>query len=161
MHAGGSTCALSSSPLRFSLHAQLAATDVHRAMLLVSAEMGAQNMQSSTYFNMRCVMFLEDAGASHWYRLVTSAVQKRLRACRVLWLLSTRLGTLLLCGPACITQQFPYVQRFSDLPAGRVERILHNWLRAWLRWKRVLCRALRGAAMLSVVGEASASCLLV
>ena len=75
---------------------------------------------------------------------------------RVLWLLSTRLGTLLLCGPACITADFPFVQRFADLPPRRVERILRGWLCHLLPPLRVLGRSLKGISMHVVVANASA-----
>jgi hypothetical protein len=81
-------------------------------------------------------------------------------AYRVLWLLSTRLGTLLLCGPACITGKVPFVQRFEDLPPQRIERILRSWLTNWIRPKRNLARILKAVCVGTLVGQAGAPCTL-
>lgn len=45
----------------------------------------------------------------------------------VLWLLSTRLGTLLICGRVCLGFKWPFVHRFSDLSSETREGILHSW----------------------------------
>ncbi|XP_021721880.1 long-chain-alcohol oxidase FAO1-like [Chenopodium quinoa] len=45
----------------------------------------------------------------------------------VLWLLSTRLGTLLLCGSLCFGKEWPYITKFSHLATERREKILQNW----------------------------------
>lgn len=76
---------------------------------------------------------------------------------RVLWLLSTRWGTLLLCGPACITRKWPFVQRFQDLPAERIEFIIRCWLRHWLRPKRGLARLLKATCVGTIVAASSAA----
>ncbi|GLJ50983.1 hypothetical protein SUGI_1085820 [Cryptomeria japonica] len=45
----------------------------------------------------------------------------------VLWLLSTRFGTWLLCGSASFSPRFPYLQTFSQVSGSRRERILVDW----------------------------------
>ncbi|CAN6282777.1 unnamed protein product [Urochloa humidicola] len=50
----------------------------------------------------------------------------------VLWVLSTRLGTLLLCGRLCVAGGFPYVLKFADMPPERREAALQRWNR--VRW---------------------------
>ncbi|CAN6304878.1 unnamed protein product [Urochloa humidicola] len=50
----------------------------------------------------------------------------------VLWVLSTRLGTLVLCGRLCVAGGFPYVVKFADMPPERREAALHRWNR--VRW---------------------------
>ena len=45
----------------------------------------------------------------------------------MLWLLSTRLGTFLLCGRASLSEAFPYVQRFAAVPPWKREKILYDW----------------------------------
>ncbi|PAN46914.1 hypothetical protein PAHAL_9G224200 [Panicum hallii] len=50
----------------------------------------------------------------------------------VLWVLSTRVGTLLLCGRLCAAGGFPYVRKFADMPPERREAALQRWNR--VRW---------------------------
>ncbi|CAL4933616.1 unnamed protein product [Urochloa decumbens] len=50
----------------------------------------------------------------------------------VLWVLSTRLGTLLLCGRLCVAGGFPYVLKFADMSPERREAALQRWNR--VRW---------------------------
>ncbi|KAL6643106.1 hypothetical protein ACP70R_021287 [Stipagrostis hirtigluma subsp. patula] len=45
----------------------------------------------------------------------------------VLWVLSTRVGTLLLCGRLSVSGEFPYVRKFADMPAARREAALQRW----------------------------------
>ncbi|KAG0627677.1 hypothetical protein M758_2G219900 [Ceratodon purpureus] len=53
---------------------------------------------------------------------------KLLVAIRVfLWLLSTRLGTVILGGRASLIWQFPFCQSFSNLPRSNQETILRRW----------------------------------
>jgi long-chain-alcohol oxidase len=47
----------------------------------------------------------------------------------VLWLLSTRLGSLALCGAPCLSWRFPFVRRFADLPPERREGAVRRWSR--------------------------------
>ncbi|RLN42522.1 long-chain-alcohol oxidase FAO1-like [Panicum miliaceum] len=50
----------------------------------------------------------------------------------VLWILSTKVGTLALCGWLCISGRFPYVYKFADMPVERREEVLKQWNKA--RW---------------------------
>ncbi|KAF8015833.1 hypothetical protein BT93_H1393 [Corymbia citriodora subsp. variegata] len=47
----------------------------------------------------------------------------------LLWALSTRLGTLLLCGSLCVGGRWPYVNTFAAMGSDRREKVLGGWLR--------------------------------
>ncbi|KAI3852578.1 hypothetical protein MKX03_019997 [Papaver bracteatum] len=48
----------------------------------------------------------------------------------VLLMLSTRVGTLLLCGSLCFSKEFPFVKKFKDISLEKRDRILQNWSRS-------------------------------
>uniref|UniRef100_A0A1D1XDN2 Long-chain-alcohol oxidase n=1 Tax=Anthurium amnicola TaxID=1678845 RepID=A0A1D1XDN2_9ARAE len=48
----------------------------------------------------------------------------------ILWLLSTKLGTLLLCGLLTLSRRFPFIYAFPDLPVEKREQVLQGWNRA-------------------------------
>ena len=52
--------------------------------------------------------------------------------CRLLRLLSWRLGTLLIGGPPALTRQFPFTQRFAKLPLHQRDAVLQGLYRSRL-----------------------------
>jgi len=47
----------------------------------------------------------------------------------VLTILSSRVGSLLLCGRLCLAGRWPYIHKFSQLPLHKRESILQGWSR--------------------------------
>ncbi|XP_078440389.1 long-chain-alcohol oxidase FAO4A-like [Wolffia australiana] len=64
-----------------------------------------------------------------------------------LWLLSTRYGTLLLCGTGGLTANLPFFHKFSDLDELRREKIPFKLSRSCFGLKRLLFRALQLATV--------------
>ncbi|XP_042390499.1 long-chain-alcohol oxidase FAO2-like [Zingiber officinale] len=47
----------------------------------------------------------------------------------VMWLLATRLGTLVLCGSLCLSGRFPFINKFPDMAVAKREEALRRWSR--------------------------------
>ncbi|WVY96243.1 hypothetical protein V8G54_028394, partial [Vigna mungo] len=47
----------------------------------------------------------------------------------ILWMLSTRLGTLLLCGSLCLSKKWPYIYNFSNISLDNREKVLQKWFK--------------------------------
>ncbi|CAN8325246.1 unnamed protein product [Cochlearia groenlandica] len=60
-----------------------------------------------------------------------------------LWLLSTYIGSLILCGRRSFTGEFPYFRRFCRLPEKQREEILLNWATSYLLLFRMLFRSIK------------------
>ncbi|XP_075508466.1 long-chain-alcohol oxidase FAO4A [Primulina tabacum] len=60
-----------------------------------------------------------------------------------LTLLSTRVGTCILCGRHSLSRKFPYFQRFSNISAEKREKILVSWSRSFFLLLRVLYSAIK------------------
>ncbi|KAI9153842.1 hypothetical protein LWI28_017390 [Acer negundo] len=60
-----------------------------------------------------------------------------------LWLLSTWIGSLILCGRACFTNNFPYLNTFSQLSQQKRESILLSWSLSYFYHLRMLYKSLK------------------
>jgi len=47
----------------------------------------------------------------------------------VLWLLSTRLGTFLLCGSLCFGEKWLCIKNFSSISLDKREKVLQKWFK--------------------------------
>ncbi|OIT35127.1 long-chain-alcohol oxidase fao4a [Nicotiana attenuata] len=68
----------------------------------------------------------------------------KLNLCKIaLWLLSTRMGTLILCGKASLSSQFPYLQSFSRISPNKREEIVLSWSTSCFKLLRILFSAMK------------------
>lgn len=62
--------------------------------------------------------------------LVERALPEALTLIRViLSMLSTRLGTLLLCGSLCLNKKWPFINNFSNISLENREKVIQKWLK--------------------------------
>ncbi|CAM8911690.1 unnamed protein product [Rhodiola kirilowii] len=77
----------------------------------------------------------------------------------VLWLLSTSLGTLVLCGSLCLEWKWPFLCRFPNMPVKPREMVAQKWLRhrffTPIRLAFAYIKALFFIALFSVVADNS------
>ncbi|KAK4728137.1 hypothetical protein R3W88_021125 [Solanum pinnatisectum] len=73
----------------------------------------------------------------------------RLNLCKLaLWLLSTRIGTFILCGKACLSTQVPYLQKFSNISPKKREEIVKSWATSCFKLLRILYFAMKVLVLL-------------
>ncbi|CAN0880203.1 Long-chain-alcohol oxidase FAO4A [Linum grandiflorum] len=60
-----------------------------------------------------------------------------------LWLLSTRIGTLILCGRLSISSSFPFLLSFPEIPLQKRERIVLSWSQSLFFHLRMLFKAFK------------------
>ncbi|VVA98576.1 unnamed protein product [Arabis nemorensis] len=59
-------------------------------------------------------------------------IEAYLMARLALFLLATRLGTLLICGTECLVSRWPFIEKFSELSLEKRERVVQKQFRNWL-----------------------------
>ncbi|KAJ0099776.1 hypothetical protein Patl1_22009 [Pistacia atlantica] len=65
-----------------------------------------------------------------------------------LWLLSTCIGTFILCGRFCLSSDFPYVHSFSQLSHHQREAILLSWSLSYFHLLRMFYKAIKFLTLL-------------
>lgn len=64
---------------------------------------------------------------------------------KILWLLSTPVGTFLLAGKLALAREFPFVKRFGDLSLQTREQVLQGWSTSSLSIFRVVFKAFKNS----------------
>ncbi|MED6142922.1 hypothetical protein PIB30_002214 [Stylosanthes scabra] len=66
----------------------------------------------------------------------------------VLWVLSTWIGTLIICGIPCLSIKFPFIQSFPDLPPNKRQKILQSWSLSYFLHLRLFFRTIKLLSLL-------------
>nr|GMC54858.1 long-chain-alcohol oxidase FAO4A-like [Ipomoea batatas] len=66
----------------------------------------------------------------------------------MLWFLSTRIGTLLLCGKGSLSTQFPFLLRFPEISQNKRERIVQSWATSSLQFIRNFFTAMKALVLI-------------
>lgn len=92
----------------------------------------SQNQPLSTFYNTSASQFPfpDEAAELLFRRCVPEALSL---VSWVLWILSFRLGTLLLCGRLCLDWKWPFIHNLSEISLYKREEILQKWSRE-KRW---------------------------
>lgn len=61
----------------------------------------------------------------------------------VLWLLSTLVGTIILCGMDCFSTKFPFIHTFPNLPLHKRQRIMQSWSLSFFRHLRMFFKTIK------------------
>ncbi|XP_027359827.1 long-chain-alcohol oxidase FAO4A-like [Abrus precatorius] len=61
----------------------------------------------------------------------------------VLWLLSTWFGTIIFCGMACLSTQFPFIHSYPELSFQKRQQIMQSWSLSYLRHFKMLFRTIK------------------
>ncbi|KAF9625776.1 hypothetical protein IFM89_027101 [Coptis chinensis] len=64
-----------------------------------------------------------------------------------LWVLSTKIGALILCGRLSMSTHFPYLQSFSEVCIKKREKILLSWSSSYFYLLRMLFYAIKSLAL--------------
>ncbi|GAA0173098.1 oxidase [Lithospermum erythrorhizon] len=70
-------------------------------------------------------------------------------------LLSTWIGTFILCGRRSLSNHFPYFQKFSQIPQKRREEILLSWSQSYFSLLRILFLGTKYLTLLSFFTQIS------
>ncbi|XP_060178658.1 long-chain-alcohol oxidase FAO1-like [Lycium barbarum] len=93
--------------------------------------------QNSLENNSHKIQYLHKASGSQYPipdEVADIVTKSCLREARILVrgllrILSTRIGTLLLCGLFCFSKSWPYINKFSDIPLEKREIVLQKWFK--------------------------------
>ncbi|KAI9092241.1 hypothetical protein K1719_027741 [Acacia pycnantha] len=67
----------------------------------------------------------------------------------VVWLMSTWVGTLILCGLPCVSLRYPFIHTVHQLPLRKRRRIINSWFFSYFRLLRMLARTLKVLTVLT------------
>ncbi|XP_019155816.1 PREDICTED: long-chain-alcohol oxidase FAO4A-like [Ipomoea nil] len=70
-----------------------------------------------------------------------------------LWLLSTRIGTLMLCGKASLSSQFPYLQSFPEISPHKRAEIVRSWSCCYIKILKTFYLGMKVMVLLSFFSQ--------